>query len=289
MQLLEEDDLRPRDLRCLGVVLAAGRHVLGTRAGAAPRLGLASLHGLRRVPRDRSLRHAPQRSHWPSEPGSSYPEDATNPHPPTLAGRRFRLKGEQTISTREFTKEEARAIGQRIGVDWSAGDVDLEQFRMGLAIELEHQPGPGDERDQRRRNDHREDRAGTPEGDPRLLHASGRDGAGGNGSETLSELDQRSSAESRGDASWRQRSETWRHNLASRASRCGARSPRPRSRFSADVTPAGEPRSSGVVYRTLGRRLYVAVAPDSWKARHVAVDGRVSLTVPVTGAASSPS
>ena len=47
------------------------------------------------------------------------------------------------------------------------------------------------------------------------------------------------------------------------------------------VTPEGEPRSSGVVYRTLGRRLYVAVAPDSWKARHVAVDGRVSLTVPV--------
>jgi hypothetical protein len=47
------------------------------------------------------------------------------------------------------------------------------------------------------------------------------------------------------------------------------------------VTPAGEPRSSGVVYRTLGRRLYVAVAPDSWKARHVALDGRVSVTVPV--------
>jgi hypothetical protein len=47
------------------------------------------------------------------------------------------------------------------------------------------------------------------------------------------------------------------------------------------VTPSGEPRSSGVVYRTLGRRLYVAVAPDSWKARHVAVDGSVSLTVPV--------
>ena len=47
------------------------------------------------------------------------------------------------------------------------------------------------------------------------------------------------------------------------------------------VTPSGEPRSSGVVYRTLGRRLYVAVAPDSWKARHVALDSRVSLTVPV--------
>jgi len=47
------------------------------------------------------------------------------------------------------------------------------------------------------------------------------------------------------------------------------------------VTPSGEPRSSGVVYRTLGRRLYVTVAPDSWKARHVAVDGRVSVTVPI--------
>lgn len=47
------------------------------------------------------------------------------------------------------------------------------------------------------------------------------------------------------------------------------------------VTPSGEPRSSGVVYHTLGRRIYVAVAPDSWKARHIAVDGRVSLTVPV--------
>jgi hypothetical protein len=47
------------------------------------------------------------------------------------------------------------------------------------------------------------------------------------------------------------------------------------------VTPAGEPRSSGVVYKTVGRRLYVAVAPDSWKARHVAVSGRVAVTVPV--------
>ena len=47
------------------------------------------------------------------------------------------------------------------------------------------------------------------------------------------------------------------------------------------VTPSGEPRSSGVVYRTLTQRLYVAVAPDSWKARHVALDSRVSLTVPV--------
>jgi hypothetical protein len=45
--------------------------------------------------------------------------------------------------------------------------------------------------------------------------------------------------------------------------------------------PAGEPRSSGVVYKTVGRRLIVAVAPGSWKAKHVAARGRVAVTVPV--------
>ena len=47
------------------------------------------------------------------------------------------------------------------------------------------------------------------------------------------------------------------------------------------VTPAGEPRSSGVLYKSIGRRLYIATAPDSWKARHVAASGRVVVTVPV--------
>ena len=47
------------------------------------------------------------------------------------------------------------------------------------------------------------------------------------------------------------------------------------------VTPAGEPRSSGVLYKTVGQRLYIAVAPDSWKARHIARNGRVAVTVPV--------
>jgi Pyridoxamine 5'-phosphate oxidase len=47
------------------------------------------------------------------------------------------------------------------------------------------------------------------------------------------------------------------------------------------VTPSGQPRSSGVVYKTLEGRLCVAVAPDSWKAKHVAARGRVAVTVPV--------
>jgi hypothetical protein len=35
------------------------------------------------------------------------------------------------------------------------------------------------------------------------------------------------------------------------------------------------------VYKASGRRLVVAVAPGSWKARHVAACGRVAVTVPV--------
>jgi len=49
----------------------------------------------------------------------------------------------------------------------------------------------------------------------------------------------------------------------------------------ANVTPSGAPRSSGVVYASSERRLYVAVAPKSWKARQIATNGRVSVTVPV--------
>jgi Pyridoxamine 5'-phosphate oxidase len=47
------------------------------------------------------------------------------------------------------------------------------------------------------------------------------------------------------------------------------------------VTPSGEPRSSGVVYKTVGRRLFIAVGPESWKAHHIAASGRVAVTVPV--------
>jgi hypothetical protein len=47
------------------------------------------------------------------------------------------------------------------------------------------------------------------------------------------------------------------------------------------VTPAGEPRSSGVVYATIDRRLYVVIAADSWKARHITAGSQVAVTVPV--------
>ena len=47
------------------------------------------------------------------------------------------------------------------------------------------------------------------------------------------------------------------------------------------TTPSGDPRSSGVMYKAVGGRLYVVVAPDGWKARHIALNGKVAVTVPV--------
>lgn len=41
-------------------------------------------------------------------------------------------------SQRQFSTDEARAAGERIGVDWSTSRFDVEQFRMGMDVELEH-------------------------------------------------------------------------------------------------------------------------------------------------------
>jgi hypothetical protein len=41
-------------------------------------------------------------------------------------------------SRSRFTLDEARAAGERIGVDWGSVPFDLEQFRAGMDVELEH-------------------------------------------------------------------------------------------------------------------------------------------------------
>jgi len=37
---------------------------------------------------------------------------------------------------RSFTVEEAKKIGEQLGIDWT--NFDVEQFRMGMDVELEH-------------------------------------------------------------------------------------------------------------------------------------------------------
>lgn len=39
-------------------------------------------------------------------------------------------------SRKSFTTEEAKEIGEKLGIDWSKFDV--EQYRVGLDVELEH-------------------------------------------------------------------------------------------------------------------------------------------------------
>jgi Protein of unknown function (DUF5661) len=66
------------------------------------------------------------------------PRTTRSPRPrrdqPTGATVRFTMMTEK----RRFTSDEARAAGERIGVDWSTSRFDVEQFRMGMDVELEH-------------------------------------------------------------------------------------------------------------------------------------------------------
>jgi hypothetical protein len=38
----------------------------------------------------------------------------------------------------EFSPDEARRIGDELEIDWATSPFDVEQYRMGLNVELEH-------------------------------------------------------------------------------------------------------------------------------------------------------
>jgi len=39
---------------------------------------------------------------------------------------------------KSFTAEEAARIGEEIGIDWASAPFDVDQFRRGMDVELEH-------------------------------------------------------------------------------------------------------------------------------------------------------
>jgi Protein of unknown function (DUF5661) len=39
---------------------------------------------------------------------------------------------------RSLSEQQAQQIGAEIGIDWEASPFELEEFRVGLAVELEH-------------------------------------------------------------------------------------------------------------------------------------------------------
>jgi hypothetical protein len=41
-------------------------------------------------------------------------------------------------SRKNFSADEARRIGEQIGIDWASAPFDVEQFRIGMDVELEH-------------------------------------------------------------------------------------------------------------------------------------------------------
>jgi hypothetical protein len=42
------------------------------------------------------------------------------------------------MTKKHFTAKEAERIGKTLGINWGKSDFDVEQFRMGLDVELEH-------------------------------------------------------------------------------------------------------------------------------------------------------
>jgi uncharacterized protein DUF5661 len=39
---------------------------------------------------------------------------------------------------KSFNSDEARRVGEQIGIDWDSAPFDVEQFRSGMDVELEH-------------------------------------------------------------------------------------------------------------------------------------------------------
>jgi len=46
------------------------------------------------------------------------------------------LQYNETMTRKNITVNEAKLIGEQLGIDWSR--FDIEQFRMGMEVELEH-------------------------------------------------------------------------------------------------------------------------------------------------------
>jgi hypothetical protein len=44
----------------------------------------------------------------------------------------------QMSGHKQFSIEEARQVGEAIGIDWGSSAFDVDQFRRGLDVELEH-------------------------------------------------------------------------------------------------------------------------------------------------------
>lgn len=86
------------------------------------------------------MQHLAAAPAWPSPQTALSGDWHPAPCRPELASREeVGASGQpRPVERRVFSSHDARAIGERIGIDWANDDVDVEQFRLGLAVELEH-------------------------------------------------------------------------------------------------------------------------------------------------------
>src|SRR5262249_35104650 len=100
----------------------------------------------RGLARSLSPDHSVARLHWrivtvagwsriPPDPhahcGKAAPEAETSRLP-----RRRETARIYVMARKSFTEDEARAVGEQIGIDWVAAPFDVDQFRRGMDIEL---------------------------------------------------------------------------------------------------------------------------------------------------------
>src|SRR5450759_1789226 len=57
-----------------------------------------------------------------------------------MATRETAMGTAELLTKQYFTKDQARAIATELGIDFRVLGCDLEQFRLGLGVELEHGP-----------------------------------------------------------------------------------------------------------------------------------------------------
>src|SRR5215208_7235660 len=98
-------------------------------------------------------------------------KSAPNASPPKRRRRHVPETG------KSFMADEARAIGQEIGIDWATSPFDVEQLRIGMNVELEH--GLHDPLTNVSDDDPHVTAKIAPERVPRLLHTPGTDGRRG--------------------------------------------------------------------------------------------------------------
>ena len=63
---------------------------------------------------------------------------SSGPSQPESQPKEMAVGTVKLATKRSFTSDEARAVATELGIDFKALKFDLEQFRMGLGVELEH-------------------------------------------------------------------------------------------------------------------------------------------------------